>query len=197
MRAIRAAALDVFAAKGFSAARLDDVAAAAGVAKGTIYLYFSSKEDLLEAIVRSSIGALLDNYEQAAAVSNATASQLLRMVGQALAHAIEDPDRRRILHLVLSEGGRFPAIGDFYHREIISRGMGLVRAIVAKGCANGEFHSDELSRFPQLVMAPALVGMIWAVVFQRIEPLDARAMLEAHIELLLRALTRPAVRNPA
>jgi len=196
MRAIRAAALDVFAAKGFSAARLDDVAAAAGVAKGTIYLYFSSKEDLLEAIVRSTIGVLLDNYEQAAAASNAPASQMLRMVGQALAYAIEDPDRRRILHLVLSEGARFPAIGDFYHREIISRGLRLVRDIGARGCASGEFHSDELTRFPQLVMAPALVGMIWAVVFQRIEPLDARDMLEAHIELLLRGLTSPAVRTP-
>ena len=193
MRAIRAAALDVFSAKGFSAARLDDVAAAAGVAKGTIYLYFKSKDDLLEAIVHTTIGALLANFEQAVANSPAPASEILRMMGQTIASAIDDDDRRRVLYLVMSEGARFPSIADFYHREIISRGMKLLRAIVAKGCQSGEFQSDELARFPQLVLAPALVAAIWAMVFGRIEPLDARAMLEAHFDLLLRAL----VRSPA
>ena len=190
MRSIRAAALDVFAAKGFAAARLDDIAKQAGVAKGTIYLYFASKEDLLEAIVKSTIGAVLANVEQAVAASPAPASEMLRMIGQVLGAAIEDGDRRRVLHLVLSEGARFPAIADFYHREIISRGMGLIRAIVAKGIESGEFKSDELARFPQLAIAPALVAVVWSVVFGRIEPLDARAMVDAHFDLLLRALQR-------
>ena len=190
MRSIRAAALDVFAAKGFAAARLDDIAKQAGVAKGTIYLYFASKEDLLEAIVKSTIGAVLANVEQAVAASPAPASEMLRMIGQVLGAAIEDGDRRRVLHLVLSEGARFPAIADFYHREIISRGMGLIRAIVARGIDSGEFKSDELARFPQLAIAPALVAVVWSVVFGRIEPLDARAMVDAHFDLLLRALQR-------
>lgn len=190
MQAIRAAALDVFAAKGFAAARLDDVAAAAGVAKGTIYLYFKSKEDLLEAIVKSTIGVMLDGFEQSVAASPAPASQMLRMMGQGIAAAIEDGDRRRVLHLVLSEGGRFPEIAEYYHREIISRGMRLARAIIAKGRASGEFFSDEPARFPQLIMAPALVAAIWTIVFNRIETLDIRAMLDAHFDLLLRALTR-------
>ncbi len=189
MRAIRAAALDLFARKGFSAARLDDVAAAAGVAKGTIYLYFSSKQDLLEAIVASTIGATLAQVEQAVAASPAPASELLRLMGRAIALGLQDPARRRVLHLVLSEGARFPAIADFYHREIISRGLGLIRAIIAKGLASGEFVSDELARFPQLFIAPALLAAIWSVVFARIETLDAGAMIEAHVELLLRALT--------
>src|SRR5208282_572261 len=186
-RTIRAAALDIFAARGFAAARLDDVAQAAGVAKGTIYLYFKSKEDLFEAIVKSTIGVVLANFEQAVAVSPASASEMLRMMGRVIANAIEDGDRRRVLHLVLSEGARFPAIADFYHREIISRGMSLMRAIIAKGIDSGEFKSDELARFPQLAMAPALVAVIWMEVFGCIETLDAHAMLEAHFDLLLRA----------
>jgi AcrR family transcriptional regulator len=190
MRTIRAAALDIFASRGFAAARLDDIARAASVAKGTIYLYFKSKDDLLESIVKSTIGVTLENFEQFVAASPASASQMLRMMGNVIATAIEDNDRRRVLHLVLSEGARFPAIADFYHREIISRGMRLMRAIVAKGIASGEFKSDELARFPQLAMAPALVATIWAIVFQRTETLDARAMLDAHFDLLLRALTR-------
>jgi AcrR family transcriptional regulator len=189
MRAIRAAALDIFAAKGFAAARLEDVAAAAGVAKGTIYLYFKSKEDLLESIVRNTIGVTLANFEQAIADSPAPASLLLRLMGQTIATALQDHDRRRVLHLVLSEGGRFPDIAEFYHREIISRGRALIRAIVAKGRASGEFLSDEPARFPQLVIAPAIVAVVWSVVFARIEPLDARALIDAHFDLLTRALT--------
>ena len=189
IRAIQAAALDVFAAKGFSAARLDDIAAAAGIAKGTIYLYFKSKDELFEAIVKSTIGVTLGHVEQAVAASPAPASQLLRLVGQAIAGALDDPDRKRVVHLVLSEGARFPAIADFYHREIIARGMALVRAIVAKGRASGEFISDEPARFPQLVIAPALVAVMWSVIFARIEPLDAHALIEAHFDLLTRALT--------
>jgi AcrR family transcriptional regulator len=190
MRAIRAAALDVFAAKGFSAARLDDIAAAAGIAKGTIYLYFKSKEDLFEDIVKNTIGVTLGNVEQAVAASPAPAGLLLRLIGQTIVSALDDPDRRRVVHLVLSEGARFPALAEFYHREIISRGMALARAVVAKGCESGEFVSDELARFPQLIVAPALLSVIWGVVFARIEPLDARGMIEAHFDLLTRALTR-------
>ena len=189
MRAIRGAALDLFAQKGFSSTRLDDVAAAAGVAKGTIYLYFPSKQDLLEAIVASTIGATLTQVEQAVAASAAPASELLRLMGRAMARGVQDPERRQVLHLVLSEGARFPRIAQFYHREIISRGMRLIRAIIAKGLGSGEFVSDEPARFPQLFIAPALVAAIWSVVFARIEPLDANAMMEAHVELLLRALT--------
>jgi AcrR family transcriptional regulator len=193
IRVIRAAALDVFAAKGFSAARLDDVAAAAGIAKGTIYLYFKSKEELFEAIVKSTIGATLQDAEQTVAASRAPASELLRLVGRTMIAAVQDPQRRRVLHLVFSEGARFPVIADFYHREIISRGMGLIRAIVAKGRASGEFISDEPARFPHLVIAPGLVAVLWGVVFDRIEPLDASAMMEAHLDLVIRALTgRPS-----
>jgi len=190
MNAIRTAALDIFAAKGFAAARLEDVAAAAGIAKGTIYLYFHSKEDLLEAIVIRTIGAALDAVEQALAASTAPASEQLRLIGRTLAASIEDPARGRVLHLVLSEGARFPRIAEFYHREIISRGLRLIRSIVARGCESGEFVSDELLRFPQLVFAPAPLAIVWGVMFARIEPLDARAMIETHVELILRALTR-------
>ncbi|WP_298429016.1 TetR/AcrR family transcriptional regulator [Rhodoblastus sp.] len=190
MRAIRAAALDIFTHKGFAAARLEDVASAAGVGKGTIYLYFRSKQDLLEAIVARTIGATLAEVEQAVAASPLPAGELLRLAGGAIAQGVQDPERRRVLHLVLCEGARFPQIAEFYHREIISHGMAMIRSIISRGQASGEFVSDEPGRFPQLVFAPALVAVIWSVVFARIEPLDARAMLDAHFDLLIRALTR-------
>jgi AcrR family transcriptional regulator len=187
-KAILAAALDQFSQAGFAAARLDDIAAAAGIAKGTIYLYFESKERLLEALVASTISAPLEALEKSVAASPAPASDLLRQFGAFMARAAQDPDRRRVLHLVISEGARYPAIARFHHREVISRGAALVRAIIAKGCASGEFVHDEPLTFPHLAFAPALVAAIWLHVFDPIEPLDAPGLIAAHIDMFLRAL---------
>jgi AcrR family transcriptional regulator len=187
---IKAAALDHFAQKGFAAARLEDIAADAGIAKGTIYLYFNSKENLLESLVASTIGATLETMAKTIAASPAPASQLLRMLGETLAVASQDPDRRRVMHLVFSEGARFPAVAQFYHREVIARGTALVRGIIARGRASGEFVHDEPERFPQLVVAPALIAAVWAQVFDPFEKLDGPGLIAAHFDLLLRALTR-------
>jgi len=188
VKTIMAAALDQFSKVGFEAARLDDIAQAAGVAKGTIYLYFESKERLLEELVASTISAPLEALEQQVAASSAPASELLRQFGAFMAQAAQDVDRRRVMHLVFSEGARFPAIAQFHHREVISRGAALVRAIIAKGRASGEFVHDEPERFPQLAIAPALVAAVWLHVFDPIEKLDAPALIAAHVDMLLRAL---------
>lgn len=189
VKAIMAAALDQFSKVGFEAARLDDIAQAAGVAKGTIYLYFESKERLLEALVASIISAPLEALENSVSASTAPASELLREFGAFMAQGAQDADRRRVMHLVFSEGARFPAIAQFHHREVISRGAALVRAIIAKGRASGEFVHDEPERFPQLMIAPALVAAVWLHVFDPIEKLDAPALITAHVDMLLRALT--------
>jgi hypothetical protein len=96
--------------------------------------------------------------------------------------------RREIVRLILSEGGRFPEIAAVYHREVLSRGMRLLRRIAERAVERGEFRSDELARFPQLAMAPALLAILWTNLFNRFDPLDVEGMLEAHIRLLMRAL---------
>lgn len=191
VKAILAAALDQFSQAGFDAARLDDIAAQAGIAKGTIYLYFESKERLLEALVSSTISGPLEALEKRVAASPASASDLLRDFGGFMIQAAADPDRRRVMHLVFSEGARFPALARFHHREVISRGAALVRAIIAKGRASGEFVHDEPERFPQLAFAPALIAAVWLHVFDPIEKLDAPGLIDAHTALLLRALKAP------
>jgi len=188
VKTIMTAALDQFSKVGFEAARLDDIAHAAGVAKGTIYLYFDSKERLLEALVASTISAPLEALEQSVSGSTAPASELLRQFGAFMTQSAADADRRRVMHLVFSEGARFPALARFHHREVIARGAALVRAIIAKGRASGEFVHDEPERFPQLAFAPALMAAVWLHVFDPIEKLDAPALIAAHVDMLLRAL---------
>jgi len=188
LQAILDAALDVFAEKGFADARLDDVAARAGVAKGTLYLYAESKQALFEALVRSGIVAPLAAIERQVLALDAPAEAMLRALFAALRREVLETRRKEIVRLVIAEAGRFPDVAAFYHREVVGRGMALLRGIAERAVERGEFRSDELVRFPQLAIAPALVALLWANLFERFEPLDAEAMLDAHLGLLLRAL---------
>src|SRR5919202_1640814 len=83
---------------------------------------------------------------------------------------------------------RFPALAEFYHREVVSRGMGLLREVAERAAARGEFQGDELARFPQLAIAPGLVAILWSWLFERFEPLDQEGLLDAHLAVLMRAL---------
>jgi len=186
--AILAAALDVFAEKGFSDARLDDVAARAGVAKGTIYLYVTSKEALFEALVHTGIAVPIETIEEKVLSLDLPAEATLRMLFTFLREEVLGTRRREIVRLILSEGGRFPEIAAVYHREVLSRGMRLLRRIAERAIERGEFRSDELARFPQLAVAPGILAIIWTSLFQHLEPLDVEGLFEAHLTLLMRAL---------
>jgi hypothetical protein len=86
------------------------------------------------------------------------------------------------------EASRFPELAEVYHREVIVRGLRILRGIAERGVARGEFRSDEIARFPQLAIAPALVALLWTSLFQRFDPIDIEAMLETHLALLMKAL---------
>jgi AcrR family transcriptional regulator len=192
LQAILDAALDVFADKGFADTRLDDVALRAGVAKGTLYLYFESKQALFEALIRSGIAAPIEAIEEKVLGLDLPAETTLRMLFAFLRQEVLATRRKEIVRLILSEAGRFPEIAALYHREVISRGMRLLRRIVERAIARGEFRSNELARFPQLAIAPGIVALVWLNLFQHLEPLDVEGMFDAHIDLLMRALKEPA-----
>jgi AcrR family transcriptional regulator len=188
LEAILAAALDVFVENGFANARLDDVAARAGVAKGTIYLYVASKEALFEALVHTGIAAPIEAIEEKVLALDLPAEATLRMLFTFLRQEVLGTRRREIVRLILSEAGRFPEIATVYHREVVSRGMRLLRRIAERAIERGEFRSDELVRFPQLAVAPGILALLWTNLFQHLDPLDIEGMFEAHLALLMRAL---------
>ena len=92
--------------------------------------------------------------------------------------------RKLLLRLIIAEGPRFPAIANFYYREVVARGMALMRTIASEAVARGEFTSDAAARFPQLIVAPLLLAVIWDGLFSKIEPLDVAGLLDAHCDLL-------------
>jgi len=191
LQAILDAALDVFLEKGFAEARLEDVAARAGVAKGTIYLYVPSKQALFEALLQSGIGGPMGEIAQKVLALDGSAEEQLRALFAFLRREVLGTRRVDIVRLLLMEAGRFPELAEAYHRNVISKGLGLLRGIAERGLARGEFRSDELLRFPQLGISPGIVALLWTSLFQRLDPIDVDAMLEAHLALLMRALKGP------
>jgi AcrR family transcriptional regulator len=185
---ILGAALDIFVEQGFTPARLDDVAKRAGVAKGTLYLYFDSKQALFEALIRAGIAGPVEAMRDRLAASEAPAETLLRMLFAFLSKELLGTRRKDILRLVITEAHRFPAIAELYHREVIAKGIAVLRHIARRAVERGEFHGDEVARFPHLVIAPALVAVIWKSLFERFDPLDVDALFEAHLAVLLRAM---------
>ncbi|MGO4570638.1 TetR/AcrR family transcriptional regulator [Microvirga sp. 2TAF3] len=182
------AALDIFLEKGFAEARLEDVAARAGVAKGTVYLYVPSKQALFEALIHSGIGEPIGAIRQKVLNLDASAEDKLRALFAFLRKEVLGTRRVDIVRLILSEAGRFPELAEVYHREVISKGVRLLRNIAEQGVATGEFGSDALVRFPQLAIAPGLVALLWTSFFQKFDPLDIDTMLETHLALLMRAM---------
>jgi hypothetical protein len=94
--------------------------------------------------------------------------------------------RKDVIRLILSEGRRFPQIAEFYYREVLSRIIAAVRALLKRAAARGEVPAG-LVDFPQLIAAPGLVAVIWGGLFDRFEPLDVRAMMKTHVDLLFGA----------
>jgi AcrR family transcriptional regulator len=191
--AILAAALEEFAASGFAATRLDDVARRAGVAKGTIYLYFKDKENLFQELVRAELSPI---------VGVVAAPQMAQMPPQAIAEIIADvfvneifaTRRKDVIRLVITEGARFPKLAEFYYREVIGLALPAVRAIMQRAVERGELPNDALARFPQLLVAPALVALVWNSMFDRFAPLDVRELMRAHLDVLFGE--RPSSASP-
>jgi AcrR family transcriptional regulator len=182
-QAILAAALREFSARGFAAARLDDVADAAGIAKGTIYLYFRDKEALFQDLIRSEMSPVVATLETALAVDLPVRAVAERAV-ELFVREIYGTSRKDIIRLIISEGPRFPKLADFYYREVLSRVIAAVRALLARALERGELRSDAVIRFPQLLGAPGIVAIIWNGLFGRHDLLDVRALMHAHLDLL-------------
>jgi AcrR family transcriptional regulator len=187
--AILAAALDEFCDKGFAAARVEDIALRAGVAKGTIYLNFKDKQALFEALIRSTLGGHLARLEAARPLPGASVRETVEAVALPLLEAARAGRLGDLIRLMIAESGRFPQLAEFYHREVIETAMAGVRRLARVAMAAGELQDDALLRFPQLMGGPVLVTLIWSTLFDRFAPLDAEGLLRAFLDL---AFTPPS-----
>ncbi len=182
------AALRVFSRVGFASAKMDDVADDAGTSKGTVYLYFESKEHLFEEMVKSK---MLPIFSEAAAEMESetgSAEAKLRQRVKFFYRKVLNSDRRQIMRLIMAEGPNFPHLAEFYHANILSRGQAMISAIIAEGKANGEFRDISGHGLAQNVVAGAIIAGMWKLIFDPYQPIDLDAYYETHVDLVLNGL---------
>jgi AcrR family transcriptional regulator len=187
------AALTVFSARGFQAARLEEVAKVAGISKGTLYLYFESKTALFEAmaleLMRVPVLAGLDAVAQAPSAREALLG-LMQMMGRMLG----DPRRSALPKLIISESAGFPELARIWLQTVIQPVRARLVEFVERGIATGEFRAVDPWETAKLVMAPFLLTAIWMRTFEGLDdrPFDAAALIRQHTDMLLRGLAPAA-----
>jgi AcrR family transcriptional regulator len=181
--AILAAALEEFSARGFAAARLEDMAQRAGVGKGTIYLHFRDKEALFQELVTTMLVPFIANIEAPPPVGLPIRLALERLL-DLFVREIYGTERRLLIRLVMTEGPRFPQLAEFHYRHVVARAIAGMRALLDAAHRRGELRNDALVRFPQLVIAPGLMAVVWSGLFDRFAPLDVAALMRAHLDLI-------------
>lgn len=177
-----------FMEKGYAAAKLDQVAKRAGISKGTIYLYYKSKEDLFEAAVKDRLTSAVDMVATTAADFEGPTQDLFRIMLTAIYFRLFETDLIAILRILMSEGQKFPELVSLYHRNALSKGIALFRMLLERGIARGEIRPDAATIDPRVLIGPALAGGVWNNLFSDIEPIDRQKLMEDHYSFLIRGL---------
>ena len=189
------AALDLFVEKGFSATRVDEVAARAGVSKGTLFLYFQSKEDLFKAVVRKNIANNFPRWQEEFLTFEGTSSDMLRYAMTSWWERIGKTRASGITKLVMSEAQNFPEIASFYQEEVIQPGNVMIRRILARGVQSGEFREMDLDQAVHLIVAPMIFLLMWkhsmSACAASAKIIDPEQFIHMQVDVLLHGMTQP------
>jgi AcrR family transcriptional regulator len=182
------AAFKVFCAHGYGKARVDEVAREAGIAKGTVYLYFPNKQALFQAVIEAKVSAALSRVGDLVDGFEGPTEALLRGMLRQMYENIVLSDTRLLMRIIIGEGHQFPEIRTLYYDKGIRPGMTVLDRVVQRGIDRGEFRDGPIREFPRLVMAPGLMAAIWGMTFAENEPIDMDRYFEGHLDLVLNGL---------
>lgn len=184
------AALEEFVVKGFAAARLDDIARRAGCTKGTIFLYFPTKEDLFKATVREYVLPRIQIAEQTVDQHQGPVRELLEKVLRARWDGLANTRLSGLPKLMFAEAGNFPDLARFYHEEIVARSQAVIVRILELGVARGEFRPIDVHAVALACVSPMLMASMWKHSFAPCVPryADAKAFFDTSLEILLRGI---------
>lgn len=190
------AALDLFTEKGFSSTRMVDIAKKAGISKGTLYLYFESKEIIFQELLRTMISPMVDEAEDAIKAFQGSSSELLETMVASWWDNIWNSKLSSIPKLIVSEAGNFPEMAEFYVETIVKRARGLFEAIIQQGIDNNEFKTCDNRAAARLLMAPVIQANIWKHSLKPYDnELDDQAYIKLHLELFLSGLKKATERT--
>ncbi|CAN7153807.1 TetR family transcriptional regulator [Brevundimonas sp. LjRoot202] len=187
---ILAAALEVFAERGFQAARLEEVAKRAGVSKGALYLYFETKADLFRAVVTDAISPNLEHVK-ALASADVPFEQAARLgVGMLARTVVTDRRITGVVKLVIAESRNHPELATIWHETVVEPGLQLMSGLIAAAQGRGEIRPGDPRLFAMGLMGPMVLSMVWRETFEPIgaQRLDVVALAEQHLDTVLRGM---------
>ncbi len=186
------AALRLFIEKGYANTRAEDVAALAGVSKGTVYVYYENKDTLFRAVVSENIVPILHEFQQLVGSSDLPGEELIQLYFQAWWERFGATQLSGIIKLIVSEASSFPEIAKFFAQEVIEPNMQLLSSILQKGIDRGEFRAVPLLTTVHSILSPLVLKAIWcnsvekyACDTMQIDPLD---LIRDHVHFCLASL---------
>ncbi|MGA0607682.1 TetR/AcrR family transcriptional regulator [Phenylobacterium sp. VNQ135] len=184
------AAMAVFAERGFAAARLDEIAARAGVSKGALYLYFETKEDLFRAVVGQVVAPNLAQVKAMAAAHPGPFPDLVRGLAQHVTHLVQTTPVGGVVKMVIGEARNFPELARVWHDDLVSQALGAVAGAIQAAQARGEVKPGDPRSFALQLISPLLVGVIWRETFVPVgaPPFDLSALMRQHLDTLLNGM---------
>ena len=184
------AALQVFATKGFAAARMEDIAREAGVSKGAIYIYFKTKEDVFRAVVEQALVPNVDNLKALAAAYQGSFADLIRTILPHLAERITALPLGAVAKMVIGESRNFPELAKVWHDRIAVEGVTLLSGLIERAQERGEVRPGNPRIHAYSLMGPLLLGVIWRETFTPVggAEVDLPAVARQHAETVLEGL---------
>lgn len=195
------AALALFVEKGFAATRVEEVAARAGVSKGTLFLYFPSKEELFKAVVRENTGRVLAEGLRDVAGFTGSSADLVREAMRRWWTQYGGTPAAGLTKLMVSESANFPDLARYFQQEVIQPCHALMRGVVSRGIERQEFRPVDLAMVAQLMVAPLVQMVSWRFSMAPCTPdgqmPDPMALVNLHAEMIVRGLRRDDTPSPA
>jgi AcrR family transcriptional regulator len=184
------AAFALFVARGFAATRIDDIAARAGVSKGTVYLYFPSKQAVFEALVRQSVLPNVERLIGETAQPGTPVLEILPRLLRAITSTMAGSPLLQFPRLIIAESPQFPELAQFWRQTVIDRMLDTISGLIQRGIAAGEIRPVDPADAARLMIAPLLMAVIWGTTFVRQdETFDLGAFIDRHLDLYLRGLS--------
>lgn len=181
------AAFEEFVKTGFTATRVEDIAERVGVTKGTIYVYFDTKERLFEAMIEHISVPFEEILATSQTLEGGCAERLLGFLGILYDHLVENRKARELLRFVIAEGPKFPDLIDRHHDEFIAPIISRIQATLDDGVSIGDFRRKP-AEFADIVVAPIMAMLMFRMIFDERSPVDRNAFLRCHVDLILHGL---------
>lgn len=186
------AALELFVERGYAATRLEDVAARAGVSKGTLYLYYANKEELFKAVVAETIVPLIEQFRSEIEGSDETGERLIRRFFEQWWSRFGATRLSGIAKLIIGEAGNFPQVAQFFQQAVIAPNAQLLASIIGRGIERGEFRPIDVLPAVHLWLAPMVLKAIWVSSLEHLcapeDRVDPERYVATHVDFVLAAL---------